>query len=348
MQVSRDARLDIIKSIAIIGVLLIHASAVGFSGYQLGSIDWFISVAWGTILRAAVPLFFMVSGALLLNPEKKIDTRQIYTKYLLRIVAALFIWAIAYEGYDLILKFIKSGISGEDIKNAIKNILFFKHHFHLYYLHIIVIVYAFLPITRIFIAHASKRQMEYALLLWLILAIVYPFVRQMQVYPFNMLSGIPAQYAINMTYGAIGYGILGYYLKKYPVNRKLAWLYAVGAVITFFGTVYMSLHKGTANGAFFEGMSPGVLFMAVGIYAFVIRVEKNGMASRICVKLSKASFCIYLVHDFFNMIFRAFGLDALTFSPIISIPVIIFANLALSCIVYLLLSKVPIVKKYLI
>lgn len=344
---SRDTALDKIKGVAILGVLLIHISAVGFSGYPVGSASWMISVAWGTVLRAAVPLFFMVSGTLFLRPEKPLQTRQIYSKYLLRILIALFVWAALYEGFDLALRWWRGESLGmAALKTALTNIVLFKHHFHLYYLHIILIVYMFLPVTRVFTAHASKRQMQYALALWAVFGIIYPFARQFP--PFQMLGGIPAQYAINMTYGAIGYGVLGYYLRTYRVPRKAAWVYGVGALIAFFGTVFSSIHTGKAAGAYLEGMSPGVFLMAVGIFVFVSAGTCSEKGARFWGSLSRASFCIYLVHDFFNILFRGFGFDALAFSPVFSIPLAAAANLILSLLVYWVLSKIPVVKKYLV
>jgi len=333
---NRNKSLDAIKTVAILGVLLIHITAVGFSGYSVGSADWFTSVGWGAVLRPAVPLFFMVSGALFLPAEKCVTTRKIYFKYIFRILLALFAWAVMYELLDV--------IRGEETcKSAIKNLLFFSHHFHLYYLHIIILVYAFLPITRTFIASAGKRLIEYALMLWIILGIVYPFLRGF--FPFSNLSGIPAQYAINLTYSGIGYGILGHYLKTYPPKFNPLFLYLSGLAITFAATAAASISNGTPVAAFLEAAQPGVFLMAIGIYLFFIKREWK---SPIWSKISGASFCIYLIHDFFNIAFAHLGFTVKLFPPIISAPVIAAANLALSITVYLFLSKIPLVNKYLI
>ncbi|MEG2570775.1 MAG: acyltransferase family protein, partial [Clostridia bacterium] len=302
----RDGAIDAVKALAIVGVLCIHASAPGFSQFAVGSFSWYVSLFWGTVLRAAVPLFFMCSGALLLHPDKKIPIKSVYTKYLLRIVLALVFWAAAYEIFDIILKLRAAGtVSWNDFCVAFKNLVFFKHHFHLYYLHIMIIVYIFLPITRIVVKGATKRQLQYALILWAVFGILYPFARTY--YPFNMLSGIPAQFTINLTYAAIGYGVLGYYLKKYPMSSRASLLYFVGFLLAFCGTAVSSIIAGKPVTTYLEGMSPGVALMAAGIYIGAIALFKNRRAGTALKKIALASFCIYLVHDFFNIALRGLG-----------------------------------------
>ena len=94
----RDVPVDAAKSAAIFGTLLIHASAAGgFAGVP-GSFGWTSALFWNCLLRSAVPVFFLCSGALLLPPEKEVTLRRVWTKYIPRILAALFFWAAAYAG----------------------------------------------------------------------------------------------------------------------------------------------------------------------------------------------------------------------------------------------------------
>jgi hypothetical protein len=78
---------------------------------------------------------------------------------------------MAYKFYDLL---IRRDISAEAVIRALKEVLLFKHENHFYYLHIVLLVYAFLPVARLFVKYADKRLEEYALLLWFVLGIVYP------------------------------------------------------------------------------------------------------------------------------------------------------------------------------
>lgn len=94
----RSVPVDAAKTAAIFGTLLIHASAAGGFAGAPGSFGWTSALFWNSLLRCAVPVFFLCSGALLLPPEKDITIRKVWTKYISRILAALFFWAAAYAG----------------------------------------------------------------------------------------------------------------------------------------------------------------------------------------------------------------------------------------------------------
>ena len=94
----RSVPVDAAKTAAIFGTLLIHASAAGGFAGAPGSFGWTSALFWNCLLRSAVPVFFLCSGALLLPPEKEVTLQLVWTKYIPRILAALFFWAAAYAG----------------------------------------------------------------------------------------------------------------------------------------------------------------------------------------------------------------------------------------------------------
>ena len=63
---------------------------------------------------------------------------------------------------------------------------------------------------------------------------------------------------------------------------------------------------------------------------------------------AEASFCIYLVHVFFISLFVRWELSPDTLPRILSLPLLALLATALSALVYVLLSRIPIVKKWLI
>ena len=62
----RSVPVDAAKTAAIFGTLLIHASAAGGFAGAPGSFGWTSALFWNCLLRSAVPVFFLCSGALLL------------------------------------------------------------------------------------------------------------------------------------------------------------------------------------------------------------------------------------------------------------------------------------------
>lgn len=342
----RDYSVDLLKTIAIIGVMIIH-SCTGWSLYRVGSVNWISNLFWGSISRASVPIFLMCSGALFLSPQKELSLKKLYQKKLLRIVVAMLFWGMAYKIFHLAGS---GNLSFEGIYKAMKEVLLFKQEFHLYYLHIIIFVYIFLPITQVFVKNATSEQMLYFLAVWFVFGIIYPTVDSF--WPINLISGIPKQWLLNMTYASIGYGVLGYYIKNFSkpnLKRNIAFL-SVGLIIVFSGTWYFTLLEGEFYQNFLESMSVGVALMAIGIFGLVtsVRIDASKKYARVITYISKASFCIYLVHVFFISMLNKFGLTINVFPSILSIPVIAIIIFICSLGVYAVLSHIRIIKKWLI
>lgn len=183
--VPRNGAVDVLKALAIVGTVTIHAStAAYYDGF--GSLPWLSAIFWGTISRWAVPVFFLCSGALLLDPDRDLPLRKLWGRNILHILLAMWVWAFAYKVYGLL----PGGISLAGLWQGAKEVLLFHHEFHLYYLHITLLVYALLPMTRL-LARAERRTVAYLLILWLGLGILWPTFQGC--WPLTLLTGIPRQ-----------------------------------------------------------------------------------------------------------------------------------------------------------
>ena len=344
---SRDLSIDLTKAIAIAGVITIHVCSAGFTE-DIGSVNWLFSLFYGSLTRASVPLFFMCSGALMLDPDRVISVKRLYTKNIPRLLIALFFWAAAYKIYGLALG---NDLNFYGISRSFKELIVFKHEFHFYFLHIMLLVYTLLPIMRVFVKNSSKRELQYALLLWLVLGIIYPTVQPF--WPFTLLDGIPAQWMLNLTYCAVGYGLLGYYVKKYPATKKLYYATSAlfGFLFIFLGTLLMSLKTGVLYEHFLAGSTIGAAALAFGVFGLCARYtqsSKKTAGTSIIVFLSKASFCVYLVHIFFLNELSLHGFSVKFLPSVISAPILVILILISGLFVYWVLARIPIVKKWLI
>lgn len=342
--------IDLVKAISVFGVIVIHIAGPLFYTYPVGSTEWNVTLFLGVIVRASVPLFLMCSGALLLDPEKKLSLKKLYLRTIPRIAAAMFFWGMMYKFYHLLLDDV---FSADRIFHAFKELLLFNHEYHFYYMHIILLVYVFLPITRVFVSSASEQVLRYSLVVWAALAILYPTLSSF--YPFNLLSGMIPQWSINMTYASIGYGVLGYYLKKHPIKTWMGAVLAVISIICVFAATYIkSAQQGYLYELFLGGMTVGILGMAFGIYTLCLKVScfGNGRISNIVTKtvvaISKGSFCIYLVHVFFINELVRYGINAQLSLPILSILALSLLVFLLSFITYFAISKIPVLNKWII
>ena len=324
--------MDLLKALAITGVILIHVSAGGYS-HPVGSFDWLSALFWGSVSRASVPIFLMVTGALMLDPRRELTIRQLWLRKIPRLLAALLAWALIYQLWQM--GRYDGGITPQGLVEAVKQVLAFHHQNHLYYLHMALLVYALLPVTRIITAHADRHTLEYLLILWAVLGILYPTFKGC--WPLTLLRGIPTQYGLNLAYTGAGYGLLGWYLRQYAASpRGWALTGAAGFLVIFGGTIVLSLKDGGLNETLLEAASPGTALLAAGICGWAFSA------------LSRASFCVYLVHLIPYWELGRLGLSAAAGPCILLIPLTAAAVLACSLAVWAVLSRVPIVGKWLV
>ena len=343
---TRDHAVDLVKTVAICDVLISHVAVPAFGAGGVGTPAWLWALFWAAASHISVSLFLMASGALLLHPDREMTLKKLYTKNFPRLLIALLFWAACYKLFGL---FSYGWPSGAALVQAGKEVVLFRHEEHLYYLHIMLLVYAFLPITQLVAARADRRQLEYLLGLWFLLGILYPTVQTF--WPFTLLVGIPRQWLMNMTYAAIGYTLLGRYLTAYHASsRRWPWalLAAAGFLTGFCGSWVASLADGGLNTHFLEGMGVGMCLEAVGIYGLCMTARISLAVGRAAEEVSRASFCVFLVHVFFLKTFARLGLTALVGPAAVTVPLLSLLLLGCGCAVYAVLRRIPVVNKYLI
>ncbi len=340
----RDYGLDLAKATAICSVVVIHVS---FSALYapLGSFDWLSGVLWRSVSAGAVPLFYLCSGATLLAPAYPLTLGTLYRYKISRILLALFVWAAVYEWQRIL----SLGDFSPDVWwTAIARLLRFEHEFHFYFLHILLLVYAFLPLTRELTAHSSKGTLRYLLALWALVGVLFPAAAALDF--FSQLDAVLPRWSLNTTYAAIGYTVLGYYLTRYPPPLWLLRLACtLGCMLIIQGTFFHSADSGAFMDFFLEGLSPAVVLYSGGLFGLLLHHGKKAARTRVAVSLlARASFCIYAAH-----MLVLYSLDPLlpvlkTYPALLWIPLLSGVILSLCLLLYLLLRRIPFVRKWLI
>ncbi|MCI8400018.1 MAG: acyltransferase family protein [Oscillibacter sp.] len=342
----RNRAVDLVKTAAICFVLISHMAAPAFVTGRIGSRYWLEALVWACFSHASVSLFLMASGALLLSPRRELTLRKLYGRNFLRLLTALLFWASCCQVLQLALD---GALTLPALVHGAKKVLLFYHEGPLYYLHVMLLVYTFLPCTRLIVKHGTRRDLEYILALWFVLGILFPTVKTF--WPFTLLRGIPLKWQMNMAYASIGYTLLGYYLTAYhPRPRRSLCLLALaaGVGITYGGTWAMSAAEGKPYEHFLEGMGAGIFLIAVGVYGLCASAPLNNRAGKAVEFLSKASFCVFLTHTVLLKLFPLWGLTVLEGSPMLRVPLFSLLLLTAGCLAYAGLSRIPVVNRYLI
>src|SRR5262249_2400034 len=129
----RDMSLDCVRLVAIFLVICIHVSAKGFA--LMNQRHWWAVNAYESLSRVSVPLFLMVTGALLLPRETSVSS---ILKRTWRVIVPLIGWSVLY-----LLWFKYTGINYDD---SVLTILKSPVVAHLGYLYTLIGAYLFLPV----------------------------------------------------------------------------------------------------------------------------------------------------------------------------------------------------------
>lgn len=173
MKSTRLLKFDVIRTIAIFMIVMIHVSAyvVLYYNKDTSSSAFIIANVFNGLSRAGTPMFLMLSGALLLDENKKTDTRTFYKKKLLSILLLLIIWLFFYASWRAII-LPKIHRQPPDFSLFRDYLLKLPGLFsHLWYLFMLVGVYILIPILRLFV----KKENRYYVLGYIMISVFAQF-----------------------------------------------------------------------------------------------------------------------------------------------------------------------------
>lgn len=337
----KDKNIEYIRAIACVGVVAIHVCKSAHDIYtEMSPWIMFLCMFFVNNLRWCVPVFLMITGALLLDPAKEIDLPKV-GRYIWRIAVVLIVFGTCFSMMELIFE--KRCFAVSMIPRAIINMLSGKAWDHLWYLYTLIMLYCFLPMMR-----AIVSAMKTTMLIFTCAMIVL------------FSSGLPTLQAVG---GEVGwpkdvitiymfYMLVGYILKNRLMEIKKGVLTAGILLSTAFlgGVAFFSEVRGQAiDTAVVSHASLAVIVQSICIFSLMIHVRelKNKRIERVVLSVASASFGIYVLHMvYINIFYKLFHLSPAKYT--VAILLLVFAlTFALTYGTVLLIKKVPIVKKFL-
>jgi surface polysaccharide O-acyltransferase-like enzyme len=324
--------IDLLKAIAAFAVIILHVTVSLL--YDFGDKEhWQAANFYNSLVRFSVPVFVMISGVLLLNKNEELTT--FLRKRFSRLLFPFIFWSVIYLfikiNYDLPLKEIIS-YSIKELKSGTE--------FHLWYIYMLIGLYLFIPILSKWTVNATKKEMIYFLSIWFFIIIVsLPFFNKFYTrIDFRYFSGY------------IGYLVLGTFLHRF-LDKKPRWigflLFFVSVGFTILITYYLTAKTNTFNGRFYEFLGLNVVFASIGMFLILKDINtENQKFKKLIENISKYSYGIYLSHIFVLMAISKIGVSYLLFNPWLSIPFVALCVFSLSWLLTFLLSKIPLVGKY--
>ena len=318
--------LDVVRFIAMFTVVCCHCTDP-FNFYpgtapNIGEIKLWGAI-YGSVLRPCVPLFVMITGALLLPVRG--DASTFYKKRIPRVFYPFLIWSVLYNLFpwitgllglnpQIILDFFP--YAGEDVMQqsfsvSLEYILMIPFNFsilavHMWYIYLLIGLYLYLPVFSAWVEKASERAKLMFLLAWgvtLLLPYYYQFVSN---YLWGSWNSFGMLYAFA---GFNGYLLLGHYLKnlEWSLKKTLAIgipMFAVGYAVTFLGFRHITAlpeYTDEMLELFFTYCSLNVVMMTIPVFMLAKKVKVNSeRMKKALANLTVCGFGIYMIHYFFT------------------------------------------------
>lgn len=337
---------DLMRVAGIFFVICLHAAADLLHRYNdLPARDWWAGNIYDSLVRMAVPLFFMLSGFLLLGKQEPIRLYAI--KRVNRIVVPLIAWSLLYIFWK------RYFLNGTPIEaTTFARLLLSPAHYHLWFLYALIGLYLYIPVLRPLVQYASDKVLYYFILLWFIAVSVLPLITK--------FTGTSSSIDLKMISGFVGYLVLGHLLGNITISRPhvLAALVGtfVGTVVTMGGTYVLTASRNGVLDQFFYGyLSPNVIILSASTFILLRYVSDKltipHTPSSLVKKLSAASFGIYFLHPMvlFHLSAGSFGFSFSVFSTnaFYSVPIVAILTFIISASIIVLTQQLPFLKRIL-
>jgi surface polysaccharide O-acyltransferase-like enzyme len=343
----RAVPVDLIRTVAIVGVILLHASN-DLTIQQMSTLEifrWTTVDFYQSIGRVGVPLFVMLTGALLLQPSKNESISTFFKKRWVRIGLPWIFWGGAYFAWDFLVEH-QAFTSGAIIQGLLNG-----PYYQFWYLYMLVGLYLLTPILRIFIAHADETILKYFVILWFFGVAIIPVFSLVTTYTLN--SDV---FAIT---GYVGYFVLGTYLLMVQVHRStLSIFMIIGIALSAIGTYILASTVGGGETYFFqEYFSPTLILASIMVFMLLLtipplsvqKVTNLSAGNKLIKAISENSLSLFLFHvmilESLQRGYFGFAINGNTINSIIGVPLNTVITLFVSLGIIILLKKVPYLKK---
>lgn len=254
--------IDVLRILSIYAVVFLHTLVPAVTSYGFVPVwQWDIAIAFSSLTRFAVPLFIMLSGAVLL--ENKQETLSVfYIKRMKRLGIPLLVWVVIFGLY-------RHYVSGTPFSFSylIQQMVFNQPYEHLYFLVILLELAFITPVLRIYLSKILHTKQLYVFLVFTTLL---------------TFLWIPNRFIGTLFIPYLGYYVLGFVLlhartKKYT---KVSLFAIVGTMIaTAVLTHHLTITGVTNNLYFFSFTNPVVFITTISIFIFVknLGIKKKHM-----------------------------------------------------------------------
>lgn len=338
---------DLLNIFACFAVVALHVNGAVHTFAKTR--NWVSCMFIEALFYFAVPVFFMLTGATLMNYRKRYDTGAFFKKRIFKTFVPFMIWSIIGICWSI---FYTKGMKISDINTPAKFIsavINCKGMGIYWFFPALFSVYLTIPLFSLVDEDkriGKKGIFTYLILVYIVLNVLLPFVCR--------LTGIQWNSALNAVScgGYVVWFLIGYLLANTDINKKFRILIYILGLLGFFMYFYLTVQNSFKTGRFdktYAGyMNIPAIFMGTAVFVFFKYgkwnfIDKHEKAVRFVRNLSSVSFGVYLIHYYLkDFSIRHFGIDPRSTLYRIVGTFIIYG---LSVIIVRVIQKIPVIRK---
>ena len=307
---------------------------------------WITANVIESVMYFAVPVFFMISGATLIDYRERYTTKQFVVKRLKKTLIPFIAWSVIgvvymvatdYWGMEWTLEWFNSVWLRIININVISIYWFFGALFS---------VYLCIPVLSAISKELRNKVFIYIIVAVFVIDSLAPFL--CRVFSIEYASKV----TIPVGGGYIIYVLLGYILSKVSLSLKqyimVYGMAIAGLIMHIVGTYCLSYNAGYIVQTFKGYLNVPCILYSVGVFVLFKQLGekiKNQRVIDLIDWVSQYTFAVYLLHWFvMNVIVRKFYVDIRSMWYRLGAPIIIFA---ICIMITWIVRRIPILKKIL-
>ena len=326
--------LSLLRILSALAVVVIHVVASSVTNHTGAVSDTVVQVldVVHVFMNWSVPVFFMITGFIFLGLKKECEFPKM-KKYILRFLAALFVFGFCYAMLERVYS--AHTINLAVLLGSVKDIFTGNLWDHMWYVYEIIGIYLVLPMIKPFV-EKSRQNLLYAAALTFVFNILLPSVGD--------LLGAELAFKIPLVRYMFYIFAGGLIAKMRPAATRKHIICTICGLIASAWMVWLFYRNGISCGY----TSLAVCMLAIFLFLLLSLIFADYREPQLIKAISGLTWGVYLIHPLvLNVLIKVLKFSPLDYPAYLSVPAVCIGVFAASLLLIFVMKKIPLVKKML-